>query len=92
MSAPDEHLRVVGKAAWDEKRAEQTYLPARPAPNLAYGPPEWFQRIGSVMPEGHGGTWVLNAGDPPRPLADEVIEAIRRYALPAIEFERARVG
>jgi hypothetical protein len=86
------NLRVVAKDVWDRMREERSYMPARPAPNVVYGPFEWWQRIGRLMPGGQDTWWTLKAGQPGACLAGEVIDAIRDYALPAMLAQRQLVN
>jgi hypothetical protein len=86
------NLRVVAKDVWDRRREQRSYMPARPAPNVGYGPFEWWQRIGRLMPGGQDTWWTLKAGQPGARLAGEVIDVIRAYALPAMLAQRQLVN
>jgi hypothetical protein len=82
------NVSVGEKAAWEDARKAQSWLPERPNANVLSGP-VWSQRIGLLMPELEDHWWTVS-DDPltAERAAAEVLGAIRDYAWPAI---RARV-
>lgn len=84
------NLKVVSHDAWAEIRVEQPWRSERPSANesLSLEPGAWDQRLGFLLPARRDQWWTLRAGAPTRPLATEIVAAIRDYALPAM---RARM-
>ena len=79
------NVTVVEKRAWDDERAKRPYLGGeRPAPNTIYGPPVWTDRVGFLFPAGTDLWWPVKAGSSTATVANEVVAAIRDYALPEI--------
>jgi hypothetical protein len=76
------NLSVVTKAAWAERSRQKSDGRDRPVANSKYGPPVWCERIGRLLPEGEDRWWSLPAGAPTDAVAEEVIVAVRDYALP----------
>jgi hypothetical protein len=79
------NCQVIGRAAWDEARRERSDLPERPSPNTRYGTFAWDRRIGLLMPDARDTWWTLTADTDQAALATEVLEAVRRWALPAYQ-------
>jgi hypothetical protein len=80
---------VVPVDVWNEVRQERTYLPAKPTPNTLYGDFAWQKRIGELMPTGEDTWWDVAAGRDTAPVASEIVEAVKTFALPAM---RQRLG
>ena len=80
------NLSVVSKAAWERARSEHSWLPARPAPNAQYAAdtPMWNQRIGRLLPGDEDRWWEMSAASSAVRLVDEVVKAIRDFALPTL--------
>jgi hypothetical protein len=81
------NLTVVGKQAWESARVERPFLGARPTANTSYGFPTWRQRIGFLLPERLDLWWPVVAGSSTESAAEEVIAAIRDYALPEMNLQ-----
>ncbi|MFE4409798.1 DUF4304 domain-containing protein [Streptomyces sp. NPDC056821] len=82
------NVTVAGKAAWAEARERQPHLPARPSPNVVYGPAAWHSRIGRLLPTARDTWWTISPKSDQSRVARDVMTAITDYALPAI---RARL-
>jgi uncharacterized protein DUF4304 len=82
------NLVVVDKSEYADARAEQSYLSAKPSPNLRGGP-GWWERIGSVMPEGRDLWWKIVDGVSSDEVSEQVLRAIGEFGIPAI---RARMA
>src|SRR5438093_6746629 len=52
------NLSVAEKAGWAEARREHSYYPVKPNPNIHCGF-EWYERIGSLLPEHKDHWWRL---------------------------------
>ena len=85
------NLNVASRARWEEARLTRPYLGARPSPNTLYTAPAiamddyaWSRRIGDVLPGGADRWWKVTPSSDTRLIADEVVAAIRNYALPAM--------
>lgn len=78
------NCQVVSHSTWDAMRAERGYLGAKPKPNTVAGSFVWWSRIGELLPEGEDKWWSLRPGDDPAPIAREVLQAVRDFALPAM--------
>jgi hypothetical protein len=86
------NVSVVPIDAWQAARATNRWLPARPAPSAGYGPrlfngSIWVSRIGLLLPERHDHWWKLTPATDLGALSTEVIAAITRGAMPAIEAQ-----
>jgi hypothetical protein len=79
------NVSVIPRSAWEEARAERSYLPRKPAPSTFYGSFAWQKRIGALLPDGKDTWWVIRAGADPTSVAAEIIESVRVYALPAMK-------
>ena len=84
------NVSAVAVSAWETARAERSYLPAKPAANTFYGSFAWQKRIGELRPDGEDLWWAIPAGADPTPVAAEIIETVRQYALPAMKDQIAR--
>jgi hypothetical protein len=78
------NVTVVEKRAWEELRATRPHLGARPSPNVREPAPAWTERIGLLLPAGTDLWWPVPANASTARVADEVVAAIRDYALPEI--------
>jgi hypothetical protein len=58
--------------------------------DLAIDDADWETRIGRVMPDGEDHWWHFFIADDGRTVAEEVVAAIREYALPALQRELHR--
>jgi hypothetical protein len=84
------NLKVVSRSAWKNARSEISFLPVTPRVNMRYaGAPEWTKRIGLLMSDPHDHWWTLRAEDDSGPIAGEVLEAVRTFAIPAL---REQIG
>jgi hypothetical protein len=87
-------LSVVRRNEWDEQLRVRPYYGSRPQPSA----PGWSARIGELISVGGFPIgemwWELDAGRPFESLADEVVSAVRWYALPAMmeQIASARRG
>jgi hypothetical protein len=83
------NLSVINKEEWADVRARRSWLPERPSPNehppIARSPRSWADRIGAVIPPHQDVWWQLHVSEPVDRVADEVISAIREYALPEMK-------
>ncbi len=80
------NVSAVSKAAWRRMCDERTYLPETPSPNTYYCDDAWQQRIGALMPRSDREPWwTVRAGESAESVADEVLNVVRDYAVPAIE-------
>ena len=82
------NLRVVGKAEYAEARDEASYLPRRPTPNVLGGP-GWWERIGLVLPDRRDRWWTIAERDRTDQVAQEVLQAIEAFAVPAMRAHMA---
>jgi hypothetical protein len=90
------NLTVASRRGWAEARAVHPYLPERPSPTLTfYIAPGvdmdkwvWQSRIGLLLSEKNDRWWDVTPGQDIRPLAAEIVGAIRDYGLTAM---RARM-
>jgi hypothetical protein len=78
------NCKVVRKDVWKAASEERPSRGSRPKPNVHAGTFEWMIRIGQLMPNAEDKWWWVQADDPTDEVALEVIDAIKRYALPAI--------
>lgn len=78
------NCKVVRKDVWSTMYEERPYIGKTPRPNVRSGDFEWASRIGSLMPSGEDTWWSLGAGQETAGVAQEVLEAIRSFALPAL--------
>jgi hypothetical protein len=78
------NCKVVRKDVWSAAEEERPFIGLRPKANVGAGSFEWTERIGRLMPAGEDKWWWLKADDPPDVLGREVLDAITRYALPAM--------
>ena len=81
MSSGKSKLLVSCK---NKSGAEKHYLPAKPSASILYGSLFWQKRIGKLLPAGEDKWWLLHAGQDATVVADEVLVAIRDFALPAM--------
>lgn len=86
------NCKVVRKDVWATAYAERPYIGARPKPNVGAGDFEWWERIGRLMPSGEDQWWWLSPDDDLVAVAEDVADALTRYALPAMRKEIARTG
>lgn len=83
------NLLVSDKDAWTRSRDERPYLPEVPSPNVSYGQPVWWERIGALMPSGRDQWWTITNPRVASNVALEVVAAVRDFALPALIAQRA---
>ena len=93
------NITVASRRRWDEARQTRPYLGERPAPNSLYTAPKlamqdyiWQSRIGFLLPAGTDWWWELDPATDTRQLADDVVSAIRDYALPAMRERLLKSG
>ncbi len=84
------NVTAVSKRAWVEARSERSYLPERPSANSRYGPFAWQLRIGHLLLDRQDKWWTVDTRASMESLKVEVLDAIRTYALPAIEQQVAQ--
>jgi hypothetical protein len=75
------NVSAGSKAGWSTYRSEHPFLPERPSANMYGGYLAW-ERIGALLPETRDKWWCVRAGAATAGTAEEVLVAIRRYALP----------
>jgi hypothetical protein len=79
------NLSVGSKTAWAEARVgRESWMPERPTPNIRCGPPMSEQRIGLLRPNHLDKWWRISADSDTKKLAQEVVENISDFAMPAI--------
>ena len=78
------NVTAVDKAAWELARQSRSHLPVKPSPNTFYGTFVWQSRIGELLPGGEDKWWIVEANQDWRMLADEVVEAVTRFAVPEL--------
>jgi hypothetical protein len=86
------NLTVASKTAWEAGRAEQPYLPERPAPNMRYGPATWQRRLGSLMPAGADRWWTITVETDVRGVGEDVVGALRDHGLRPMREEVDRIA
>jgi hypothetical protein len=69
---------------WEQARREQPAIGDRPIGYAMYPDRVWCSRIGSLMPAGTDHWWRVTPDTDLDGLADEMLDAITRYAIPAI--------
>ena len=79
------NVTIADRSSWEAARTVRPYLPKKPAPNTFYGDYIWQRRIGALMPSGEDTWWTISAGDDWRPVAEEVLGAVRTHALPELK-------
>lgn len=92
------NVTAVSKRTWAEVRALHAYLPDRPSANVFYTAPGykvhgfdvWQTRIGLLRPDRRDTWWTVTTRWSIRRVRLEVLEAIRKCALPAIEKQLAQ--
>lgn len=78
------NLTVADKNDWLEQQRKKTYLPKEPAANTFYGDFVWQSRIGTLLPDSNDKWWSILPSSDLQQVSEEVLEAIKKYALPAI--------
>jgi Domain of unknown function (DUF4304) len=86
------NLQAVPRVAWDEARAERSWLPDEPAPNTRYGRFAWFQRAGLAMPGQRDVWWTVRADTDLDRLATEILGAFDASLIPALKARRDDAG
>ena len=82
-------LKVIAKDAWDAENVPAGRAPTRPSSATSWGV-GWEKRLGEVMPDSSGDRWwSVRAGDGLAVIAQEVMEALDAFGLPAIEQQLA---
>jgi hypothetical protein len=82
------NLQVIDRMAWEEARMEWSWLAVRPSPNVKYRVGSWDTRIGHLLPEHRDHWWHLAAGDNPMTVANQVLEALLTWGIPALRAEQ----
>jgi len=80
------NLSVAEKAGWAEARREHSYYPVKPNPNIHCGF-EWYEAHRQPAAGAQGPLVRLSEKDWPDHLLEEVLDAIRTYALPAMRAQ-----
>lgn len=81
------NLYVVSKSDWDAERVRRKTYPKTPTATFQWSV-GWNSRIGEVLPIQKDHWWPLDGNSDLETLAQEVVAAIRDYAIPAM---RARM-
>ena len=77
------NLKVVPRDAWARAYEEHPWMGSKPRANTLAGVRGgWWSRIGQLLPNPGDRWWWIEPDRPTEPVADEVIAAIRDYALP----------
>lgn len=82
------NLTVTGRDEWMRARERRRHLSERPQAN-AGAFVGWEERIGALMPDDAGETWIVTGDLPTEPVAGQVVAAVERFVLPAM---RARIS
>jgi Domain of unknown function (DUF4304) len=83
------NVTVVSKRRWRKAQGEHSYLSDRPSANISYGGFAWQRRIGQLVPDVEDKWWTVGTGRPTGSVSVEVLDAIRVYAVPAIDRQLA---
>ena len=78
------NVSVISRQIWAQVREERSHLPATPSPNTFYGDFAWQERIGTLL-DGTDRWWTIRTEKDARSVAEAVLDAVRRAAVPAIE-------
>jgi hypothetical protein len=78
------NLFVVTKVQWDMAREEKSFLPEKPSANVHW-PVGWVKRIGFLMAKGQDHWWSVDSNTDLNSLANEVVDAICKKAVPAMQ-------
>jgi Domain of unknown function (DUF4304) len=78
-------LQVVRRDTWRRAHLAHSYVKARPRPNVITGAFAWHTGLGSLMPTSRDPWWSLRPSDDLEALAEDVVAAVRDYALPAMQ-------
>lgn len=78
------NIYVISKQQWDEGREQFSYFPKKPSPNTKWQL-GWSERIGMLMPSKLDHWWEFNIETNASELAEQVVEAISKYAIPAMQ-------
>lgn len=78
------NVTSADRSAWDLARESRPHLPAKPSPNTFYGTHAWQTRIGKLFPDGEDKWWTVEADQDWQSVADEVVDAVIRHALPEL--------
>jgi hypothetical protein len=77
------NLQIHTRDAWARAYEKRPSLGEKPSPNTLAGVEgTWWSRIGNLLPDGGDRWWWIEPDRPTEPVGDEVIAAIRDYALP----------
>jgi hypothetical protein len=79
------NVTAVSKRDWEAAKQRIPDMGDRPPPNGGYFPGKWHWRLGHLM--GHGGDywWRLSPSSDLEKTSNEVVQAIRDYALPMMQ-------
>ena len=80
------NLYVVPKQQWDAERERYSYFPQKPSANTKWQI-GWSERIGNLMPTKRDHWWQFNNQTNESELARQVVEAILKYAVPAMQAQ-----
>jgi len=78
------NVYVVSKKQWEEGRNKYSYFPQKPSANTMWQV-GWSERIGTLMPSRLDHWWEYNNQTNDGELAQQVVEAILEYAVPAMQ-------
>lgn len=79
------NLYVVSKKQWEAGREKYSYFPQKPSANTKWQI-GWSERIGNLMPSRLDHWWEFHSHTSESELAQQVVEAISKYAVPAIQL------
>jgi hypothetical protein len=79
------NIAVIPVDVWEQARADSPHLPKKPAPSVFYGAFAWQKRIGDLLPSGEDMWWVIDGRSDAGPVATDIVESVRQYALPAMK-------
>ncbi|WP_170114207.1 DUF4304 domain-containing protein [Kangiella spongicola] len=78
------NIYVVPKQEWEESREKYSYFPQKPSANTKWQI-GWSERIGTLMPSKLDHWWEFNSQTNESELVRQVVEAISKYAVPAMQ-------
>ncbi len=84
------NLLVVSREAWEREIVQRPFIGPKPSANTHPGVFAWWKRLGTLMPDGEDKWWPVRAGKNTSEVAQEVLEAIEMYGLPAMHAQLGR--
>jgi hypothetical protein len=84
------NLLACSHADWAALAQTKPYYGEKPIAGAMYPPPVWGQRIGFLMPDPHDHWWHVLDDTDSGALAEEVIDALREYGVPALRAQLPR--